>query len=249
MARTRSPDRVANLIDAAIRIFSRKGFRRTQMADVAREMNVSQGLLYNYVESKEALFYLVVDQGFGLVSSREPRSLPVRTPAPGTVVRRIAERFRSEASPPKLSEALKHSRAEDPSAELKGIVRELYAIVYRTAPAITMVENSALDMPDIAALFYGKMRAGIIARLTRLIESRIAAGQYRGMAHPAVAARVIIETVNWFARNRRGDPAPQDISDEAAEETVVDFIVGSLIQDRESVERSHRTREKGQTRE
>jgi hypothetical protein len=69
------------------------------------------------------------------------------------------------------------------------------------------------------------------------------------MAHLAVAARVIIETVNWFARNRRGDPAPQDITDEAAEETTVDFIVGSLVQECESVGRSHRTREKGRTHE
>jgi AcrR family transcriptional regulator len=229
MARTRPADRISSIIDAAVRVFSLKGFRRAQMADIAHEMGVSPGLLYNYVESKEALFYLVVDQGFGQRPPAEPLSLPVRTPAPGAIAKRIAERFRTEAAMPALSAALKRPRAEDPSAELEAIVRELYAAQYRTAHAITMLDRSALDMPELAGLYYGKMRGGLVSRLARLIESRIKAGQFRRVPHPAVAARLIVETSNWFARNRRGDLTSQDISDEAAEQTTVDFIVNSLV--------------------
>lgn len=229
MARTRPADRVSRLIEAAVRVFSSKGFRRAQMADIAREMGVSPGLLYNYVESKEALFYLVVDRGFSQGSAVEPPSFPVKTPPPGAIAKRIADRFRTEAAMPALSAALQRPRAEDPSAELKAVVRELYGIQYRTAHAITMLDRSALEMPELAGLFYGRMRGGLISRLRRLIESRIEAGQFRRVQHPAVAARLIIETSNWFARNRRGDPASQDISDEAAEETTVEFIVNSLV--------------------
>jgi AcrR family transcriptional regulator len=243
MARARPADRVASLIDAAVRVFSLKGFRRAQMADIAREMGVSPGLLYNYVESKEALFYLVVDRGFGRVLP-EPPSLPVRTPAPGAIAKRIAERFRTEAAMPALSAALKRPRAEDPSTELEAIVRELYAISYRTAHATTMLERSALDMPELAELFYGRMRGGFVSRLARLIESRMKAGQFRRVPHPAVAARLIVETVNWFARNRRGDPASQDINDEAAEETTVNFIVNSLVARHHEAGRDSRTKRK-----
>ncbi len=212
-----------------MRVFSRKGFRRAQMADIAREMGVSPGLLYTYVESKEALFFLVVDQGFSRTPPAEPPSLPVRTPPPGAIAKRIAERFRTEAALPVLTAALKRQRAENPVTELEAIVRELYAVNYQTAHAITMLDRSALDMPELATLFYGRMRGGLIARLTRLLESRIETGQFRRVPHPRVAARLIIETVNWFARNRRGDPASKDISDAAAEETTVDFIVNSLV--------------------
>lgn len=229
MARTRPADRVSSLINAAIRVFSLKGFRRAQMADIAREMGVSPGLLYNYVESKEALFYLVIDQGFGQPLPREPPSIPVRNPPPGALVKRIAERFLKEAPIPTLSAALKRPRAETPSMELEAIVRELYANVYRTAHATTMLGCSAQDLPEVAALFYGRMRGGLVSALTRLIESRTEAGQYRRVAHPSVASRLIVETVTWFARNRRGDPTSQDISDEIAEETTVDFIVNSLV--------------------
>jgi len=229
MVRSKPAARIASLIEAAVRVFSLKGFRRAQMADIAREMGVSPGLLYNYVESKEALFYLVVDRGFGRTPPTEPPSLPVRTPQPGAIAKRIAERFRVEAALPALTAALKRPRAEHPAAELEAVVRELYAVNYQTAHAITMLDRSALDMPELAALFYGRMRGGLIARLTQLIESRIEAHQFRRLPHPAVAARLIVETVNWFARNRRGDPASKEISDEAAEETTVDFIVNSLV--------------------
>jgi AcrR family transcriptional regulator len=229
MARARPADRVSHLVKAAIRVFSRKGFRRAQMADIAREMGVSPGLLYSYVESKEALFYLVVDQSFGGGPIEEPSSLPVKTPEPGAIVKRIAERFRVAGAIPALAAALKRSRADDPRRELEAIVREHYAVVSRTASAVTIIERSALDVPELAQLFYGRMRGGLVARLARLFESRIEAGQYRRVPHPAVAARLIIETVNWFARNRRGDPGPERIADEAAEETVVDFVVNALV--------------------
>jgi len=199
------------------------------MADIAREMGVSQGLLYNYVESKEALFYLVVDRGLTQENDAESLSFPVRTPAPGAIVKRLTERFRRDLGMPLLSAAIKRAQAHDPSAELEAVVRELYASVDRNRHATTMLERSALDMPELAALFYGKMRPHLISRLTRFIELRIEAGQFRPVPYPAVAARLILETVTWFARNRRGDPASQDISDQAAEEATVDFLVNSLV--------------------
>jgi AcrR family transcriptional regulator len=228
MARTRPAHRVSNLVAAAVRVFSHKGFRRGQMADIAREMGVSAGLLYSYVESKEALFYLVVDQGFGDGPVQEPLQLPVKTPAPEAIAKKVAERFRTSAALPELNAAVRRPRAEDPRRELEAIVRELYAIVTRTAAATEMIERSTLDIPELAQLFYGRMRGGLVARLAQLIESRAAGGQYRPVPDPALAARLIVETTTWFARKRRGDPGPEQISDEAAEETVVDFIVNSL---------------------
>jgi AcrR family transcriptional regulator len=229
MARIRPADRVSSLIEAAIRVFSRKGFRRAQMADIAREMGVSPGLLYNYVESKEALFYLVVDRGISDGRLEEPPSLPVKTPPPGAIAARVAERFRTSAALPALNAAVKRARADDPRRELEAIVRELYAVVSRTTAATEMIERSTFDIPELSQLYYGRMRGGLFARLTQLIESRIVAGQYRRVPDPALAARLIIETTTWFARKRHGDPGPERISDEAAEETVVDFVVNSLI--------------------
>ncbi|MGA7323316.1 MAG: helix-turn-helix domain-containing protein [Rhodomicrobium sp.] len=227
--RTRPEDRLSGLVDAAARVFALKGFRRAQMADIASELGVSQGLLYRYVESKEALFYLVIDRGSDASPPEEPAKLPILTPEAGAIARRVAERLRKEAAMPALSKALERPQASDASAELESVVRALYAILYRSAQLITILDRSAPDLPELVALFYGRVRGGLVARLARLIEMRAEAGQYRSVPHPGVAARLMVETITWFACHRRGDPASQDIGDKSAEETTVDFIVHSLV--------------------
>ncbi len=49
----RVPDRRAELLDAAVRVFARKGFRAARVGDVAEEAGVAHGLLYHYFRSKE----------------------------------------------------------------------------------------------------------------------------------------------------------------------------------------------------
>ncbi len=58
MARSRPPDRLDQILQAATRVFARTGLENSRMSLVASEAGVSQGTLYNYVESKEALFRL-----------------------------------------------------------------------------------------------------------------------------------------------------------------------------------------------
>jgi len=41
------PDRERIIIDAALKVFSRKGYADTRMADIAREAEMSYGLVYH----------------------------------------------------------------------------------------------------------------------------------------------------------------------------------------------------------
>ncbi len=45
-----------SISSAALRVFTRRGYDGTTMADVAREARVSYGLAYHYFKSKDALF-------------------------------------------------------------------------------------------------------------------------------------------------------------------------------------------------
>lgn len=57
--REASPDTAARILEAAVSAFSRYGFRRASVDDVAREAGVAKGTIYLYHESKEALFRAV----------------------------------------------------------------------------------------------------------------------------------------------------------------------------------------------
>jgi AcrR family transcriptional regulator len=49
----RAADRRRDLLDAAVRVFARKGFRAARVGDVAEEAGVAHGLLYHYFRSKD----------------------------------------------------------------------------------------------------------------------------------------------------------------------------------------------------
>ncbi len=50
------------IVEAAATVFARQGFIRTRMADIATEAEVGKGTLYEYFNSKDALFFAVFDE-------------------------------------------------------------------------------------------------------------------------------------------------------------------------------------------
>ena len=63
MARTPKvvEDRKEQIIDAAMRVFAKKGFVRATNKDVAREAGITAGLIYHYFENKEALLMAILE--------------------------------------------------------------------------------------------------------------------------------------------------------------------------------------------
>jgi AcrR family transcriptional regulator len=55
--------RKTELLTAARTIFTRKGFHRATMDDVAREAGISKGALYLYFPSKEKMFMALIEKG------------------------------------------------------------------------------------------------------------------------------------------------------------------------------------------
>lgn len=61
------------IVEAAITVFAKKGYHQTKMTDIAKEVGVSKGTLYQYFKSKEALFHAVVKIPFEKIEE-EPLS-------------------------------------------------------------------------------------------------------------------------------------------------------------------------------
>ena len=63
------------IIDAAIRVFSRQGYRRTKINDIAGEAGVGKGTVYEYFKSKEDLFLHMSEHLFELYILRQIENL------------------------------------------------------------------------------------------------------------------------------------------------------------------------------
>lgn len=226
MARTRPPERFPRLRDAALAVFAAKGLRRARMADVARALGVSTGSLYNYVESKEALFHWIVELGPG--DAPPPARLPIPTPPPGATEARLRERLAEGMRLPALDAALARRRVGDVRVELLGIVREFYERVEKTRGPGAAVERSAIDQPELFEVYF-RGRRELFAALERYVERRAKSGHFPGVRDPVVAARFLVESVVWFARHRFTDadpdllPDPDTVRDEVVRRVVASF--------------------------
>ena len=62
MTKTVRRNRDQEVIDAAIQVFSRKGYAAASMQDVADAVGLLKGSLYHYIDSKEDLLFRIFDE-------------------------------------------------------------------------------------------------------------------------------------------------------------------------------------------
>jgi AcrR family transcriptional regulator len=63
-------DKRRQLLDAAVRVFARKGFHASRVGDIAEEAGVAHGLLYHYFESKDQVLEAVFHENWSILLAR-----------------------------------------------------------------------------------------------------------------------------------------------------------------------------------
>jgi AcrR family transcriptional regulator len=59
---TERQDKRAQILDAALAVFSRKGVFGTRIADIAREAGIAYGLVYHYFQNKEEILNTIFEE-------------------------------------------------------------------------------------------------------------------------------------------------------------------------------------------
>src|SRR6266542_5232635 len=225
--RPRPEDRLKDAVRAGASVFARRGYRRTQMADVAREMGVSPGNLYNYVDSKDALFYLVLRRVLGERPDDRPVELPVTGTSVAVTSEWVAKRLDFVSDYPELERALARTWPSSQAAELASVVGELHDVLARMRLGVDMLERSIEDVPELAQVF-GEVRRELFARYERYLRQRAKTGTIRA-AEPEAVAHLIVDLCWWAAGRRPNDPHAAAISDATARQAVCRFVADALI--------------------
>lgn len=229
MARVIPDDRFQALIQAATAVFVEQGYRRTQIADVAARMGVAKGSVYTYVESKEALFDCVLQHADDPDPIGLPETLPVPTPPPGTTLEMVQRRLAEEGALPSLVAALSRARVVDVRTELETVLGELYDALARHRSAIKLLDRCARDYPELAKVWYRTGREGALSLLARYLDHRARRGRLRRFEDGAVAARIVLETLVFWAVHRHWDASPQAVDEGSARRVALAFLVGALV--------------------
>ncbi len=223
--------RLAQLVKHATEVFIDRGYNDTQMEDIASSLGVAKGTLYVYVESKEALFDLVARCADSVPSFEPVPRLPIPTPKRGATLAYIRKRLAQDQNLPSLAMALSGTRAVPLREEFQEIVRELYGTVDRNRQGLKLLDRSAKDLPELAGLWFEGARGGLVTALNHYLDREIRNGTMRQMADVTVAARLIVETVVFWAVHRRWDPHPQKFDDSAARETVIGLLTDAFVKE------------------
>jgi len=228
MVRRRSETRIADLVNAATRVFINQGYRRTQMADVANALGVAKGTVYLYVESKEALFDLVVRHIDDPSAVETPAKLPLRTPRAGATLRYVRERLAKEPLVREIAEVTARRSRGDRVDELEDVLGKIYDVLARNRRSIKLADRCATDYPELADIWFHGGRGTLLAAIGAYLEAR----SFRGRSDVGVIARLVLETIVFWAVHRHWDPSPQSTDESSTRKTVVQFLAGALAAER-----------------
>ena len=217
-------------MEAALGVFCMQGFERSQVSDVAKSMGVAVGTIYLYVESKEALFDLVVRHtALDDHSWLDSLEIPVKTPAPGATLEFLREVFGHPDQWPRLEAALEKRRAKDPRAELEGVLREQFGLMRRHRMGLLLLTRSALEFPGLVEVFVLGLRKELLSRLERYIAARVAAGQFRESKNNFATAAVLTQTIAWANLQRPFDPGFMALDEQSVEDASINILVNGLL--------------------
>ena len=225
--RGRKPVRpLAEVADAAIRVFTRKGFREAGISDVSAALGLSHGALYTYVDSKQALLYLALLRA---VQPDAVHELPIPVTAPQTrdIVSLLESWTASQAAFSGLDSATRPV-AQLTAADFGDVIDALYGFVERHRQVLQLVGRCAADLPELAQWYFVQRRRATLEQLGEYLRRRIAAGEFRPVPDVPTAARFIVETIAWFAMHRHGDQDSAMLDDDTCRRTVRQLLLNTF---------------------
>lgn len=223
MVRTRSQEKLERIVDAALRVFVAHGYKGARVEMVAGAAGVGPGTIYLYATGKEALFELTLRTAFGepLPAGEE---LPYESRIGPGVVEWVWQRLLELSPFERLRAAADRAEPGDARAEFLGVVEELWAWQSRYWRALELLEKVGREWPELEMLFYKQFRRELLELGARYLGTRMRQGHLQPFPDPPTAARVLAETVTFFAMHRHVRPDSEDLGEDISRVTVMTLL-------------------------
>jgi len=102
----RDPDKPQQIIDAAIRVFARRGYFNSRVSDIAREAGIAAGTIYLYFETKEEILITLFREKMAEFVSALWRAITDEPDAVAKVRRLVSLHFDMLERHPELAEVV-----------------------------------------------------------------------------------------------------------------------------------------------
>jgi len=219
--------RLESIIQSARAHFWRKGFGKTQMGDIAKDMGIAVGTLYLYVKSKEALFDLVLRHGIENSVPLDSLALPIEHIDLHTTRQYIEQELTHHARWPVLQTAIASQSTPFPlRVEWRMILAEIYVLFEQHRWGIRVVNSSAHDFPWLAEIFIMRFRRALLNDLMAFFAKR------SPEANPdkwPILAYFVVETLATAVLHRQGDPIYVHLPEFQLKETILLLLENAIL--------------------
>lgn len=198
------------------------------MSHIALEAGIAPGTLYLYFASKESLFNFLLKHIFSGRQDFDAVSFPIKSYSWDAEIASEKNAFVSSKLSALLHEAVHRENIEDVSKEFENIVRNLFSTMATYRDGITILLQSSLNWPQLAD-FYVSIVKDLLELLAAYLDKRIGQGLIREVPSVTLSARLILESIGWFAVHRHRAMHQVAFSEKMAEETVVDALMHAFL--------------------
>ena len=198
-------NRIPDIIRAAAAVFSRKGYRLTQMDEIAGEANISKATLYYYFKNKIHLFHYVLENGVPAKGEAvvPPGDFPPKTE--DELLQLLKKRLKTGSGLTSIRRFLSRKTGDvDFAGELAEILEEMWDVIERNRVQIVILEKSAFEFPELAEAYDKFARREMLGQVERYLKSRIRIGAAKKLGSVEAVARFIVESFAWFGFKQRG---------------------------------------------
>lgn len=188
-------ERIQAIADAAAVLFLQQGYARTQISHIAKAAGVSVGTIYlDFAGKKEILHYIL------------------RCTAEPEFARRELERPITDAqfTEIELQIAALFERAADGFEQHLGdegyafaqMLSDAFDLMDRYAVGCLFIEKNQYEFRRLGES-YKRYRQRFLTAMEQYLRRFAAQGQLRPLPDPELAALLIVETLSWWAMDRR----------------------------------------------
>ncbi len=213
-------NRMKLIFDAASYLFINKGYSRTQMKDVAKEIGLSTGMLYVYFTGKRDILSFLLKGTIEPVFVTQEFELPIRSELFDSLDNEIMEAFEQNTG------AFSAHLDDIANYPLDQMLSEAFDVISKYGIGCLLIEKNPDDLGKLTG-YYKQYRQKFYNQVLSYITQYMQNGTFRQVELPQYVAHLIIETLSWWGMHITNDAfeTQKDITVETAKSICMDNLL------------------------
>ena len=217
-------NRMELIFNAASHLFINKGYSRTQMKDIAKEIDLSTGMLYVYFTGKRDILSFLLKGTIDSAFITQEFELPIHSELFYSLDNEIMEAFEEN------TKAFSAHLEDITNYPLEQMLSDAFDIISKYGIGCLLIEKNPDDLGKLTD-FYKKYRQKFYKQILSYITLYIQIGSFRKVEQPQYVTRLIIETLSWWGMHITNDAfeTQKNITVQTAKSICMDNLIHAYM--------------------